>query len=179
MTSHIALLRGINVGGNNKFPMKDLARIFSEAGCTDVKTYIQSGNVVFKADDSLLMDLSERLAGSIAQYFGRPIPVVFRRSDELAAVVENNPFLASGADSDALHVMFLAEQPNAQAIAKLDPGRSPNDSYTVIGREIFLHCPNGLAQTKLSNAYFDSKLDTTSTCRNWRTVMKLLELSQA
>lgn len=177
--TYLALLRGINVGGNNKLSMQHLVKLFSEAGCRDIRTYIQSGNVVFKAAPALAADLGTELSQRILEHAGLRVPVVMRTRDELAGVVLRNPFLESGADPAALHVMFLADQPSAQAIEGLDPRRSPSDSFAVIGREIYLHCPDGLARTKLTNAYFDAKLETTSTCRNWRTTLKLLEMANA
>lgn len=175
--SSIALLRGINVGGKIRLPMRELARIFSEAGCWDVVTYIQSGNVVFKADEALLPSLADRLTERLFLFSGMRIPVVLRTQAELAAAVRQNPFLDAGADPAALHVMFLANEPERSAIESLDPQRSPADSFRVIGREIYLHCPNGLARTKLTNDYFDGSLETISTGRNWRTTLKLLELA--
>ena len=105
--------------------------------------------------------------------------MVIRTADEIRAVARANPFLRGGtsAEIDFLHVMFLADRPTPARVAALDPDRSPRDEFQVVGREIYLHCPNGAARTKLSNAYFDSKLATTSTMRNWRTVLKLADMS--
>jgi uncharacterized protein (DUF1697 family) len=174
---YVALLRGINVGGNNMLPMKDLATMFAKAGCNAVKTYIASGNVVFRADRELASRIPAAIAKAITARLQLRIPIVVRTSRDLRRVADNNPFLARGVDPDKLHVVFLADKPRAPAVAALDPKRSPPDEFIVRGSEIYLHCPNGLGRTKLSNAYFDSKLETVSTARNWRTVLKLLELS--
>ncbi|MDB4968372.1 MAG: hypothetical protein JWN44_4061 [Myxococcales bacterium] len=174
----VALLRGINVGGKNKLPMKELAAIFGEAGCSAVRTYIASGNVLFGASADLAARLPAVVAKKIAARFELEVPVVVRGSDELAALVRDNPFLAAGADPATLAVMFLADKPTAQKLATLDAGRSVPDEYIVRGRDIYLRLRNGFAETKLTNAYFDSKLATVSTARNWRTVLKLNELSQ-
>ena len=96
---------------------------------------------------------------------------------ELGETIRNNPFLHAGASENFLHVMFLESQPDASAIAALDPDRSPPDAFVVRGREIYLQCPNGAGSTKLTNAWFDSRLSTISTGRNWRTVLKLFELA--
>ena len=101
-----------------------------------------------------------------------------RRADEIEAVVDANPFLQAGAETDKLHVVFLADEPDAERVEALDPDRSPPDEFTVRGREVYLHCPNGMARSKLTNSYFDSTLSTVSTMRNWKTVGKLLELAQ-
>lgn len=177
MTTHVALLRGINVGGKHPLPMKELVAIFTEAGCTEVTTYIQSGNVVFRAPAELARRLPEVAACRIRERFGFGVPVVLRTRAELAAVVRANPFLEPGADTGPLHVMFLADEPSPDAVARLDPQRSPGDSFAVRGREVYLHCPAGVARTRLTNGYFDTTLGTTSTSRNWRTVLKLLELA--
>jgi uncharacterized protein (DUF1697 family) len=175
----VALMRGINVGGKNMVPMRELVAAFVDAGCLDVRTYIQSGNVIFRAPAAVAARLPSRVEQAMADRFGFRVPVVTRTATELLAVTRNNPFLRPGTDPDALHVAFLAAVPGATAVAALDPGRSPPDRFSVRGRDIYLHCPNGLARTKLTNQYFDSKLATTSTVRNWRTVLKLLELAGA
>ncbi|MGA7409753.1 MAG: DUF1697 domain-containing protein [Bryobacteraceae bacterium] len=179
LSTHVALLRGINVGGKNILPMKDLAQIFLDAGCADARTYIQSGNVIFKAPSRLLENLCGGITERIGVQFGYQIPVVLRTAAQLADAIANNPFMKPGADLKALFVLFLADLPGAQAIAKLDPDRSLPDAFVVRNREVYLHLPNGAARTKLTNSYFDSKLATVSTFRNWATVLKLLELMQA
>ncbi|HEX3270882.1 MAG TPA: DUF1697 domain-containing protein [Ktedonobacterales bacterium] len=177
--SHVALLRGINVGGKNPLPMKALAEEFVAAGCKDVRTFIQSGNVIFSAPPDHDEDLLARLlCERLAKRFNYNAPLVLRATEELRAAVANNPYLALGAPEDSLHVMFLTATPEAEAVKKLDPDRSPGDEYQVIVREIYLRLPNGMARTKLTNAYFDSKLGVTSTARNWRTTTKLLELME-
>lgn len=175
--TYVALLRGLNVGGKNRLSMKDLAGVFVEAGCQDVRTYIQSGNVVFTLADDQAAGLAAEVSQRLLQQTGLRLPLVLRSRAELADAVQRNPFLASGADPAALHVMFLADWPSEGATAGLDPHRSPPDVYAVVGREIYLHCPEGLARTKLTNAYFDSKLGTLSTGRNWRTTLTLLEMA--
>jgi uncharacterized protein (DUF1697 family) len=174
---HVALLRGINVGGKNKLPMKDLARMFVEAGCGDVETFIQSGNVVFSATPGLLKNLPGAIQSIIAEQFGHRVPVILRSSRQLARAVEDNPFLAAGKPEKTLHVCFLADSPDPQAVKALDPDRSPGDAFHVSGREVYLHLPNGVAKTKLTNAWLDSRLSTVSTVRNWATVLKLRELT--
>jgi uncharacterized protein (DUF1697 family) len=173
--THVALLRGINVGGKNILPMKDLARIFADAGCKNVRTYIQSGNVVFEKPSGAVK-LADVIAAHIQTRFGFRIPVILRTSEELRRTIRDNPFLPAVADQRWLHVYFLAGAPNARAIAGLDPARSAPDAFHVHGQEIYLHLPNGMARSKLTNAYFDSRLSTTCTARNWATVLKLSEM---
>lgn len=176
--AHVALLRGINVGGKRLLPMKELGALFVAAGCGAVRTYIQSGNVVFTAPPAALDGLVARLEQDIETRFGFRSPVILRSAHELARVLRDNPFLLAGEPEKTFHVMFLATCPTPQAIAKLDANRSPGDAFRVVEREIYLHLPNGAAGSKLTNAYFDSALATTGTARNWATVRKLSEMSQ-
>lgn len=158
--------------------MKDLAALFTDAGCGNVSTYIQSGNVVFTADAKCAKGLAQEISKQIEKGFGIRVPVILRSAEELHHAAANNPFLKRGTDVSTLHVYFLADVPAAGSATALDPDRSPGDSFKVRGGEIYLHLPNGMARTKLSNAYFDSKLVTISTDRNWRTVLKLVELAR-
>jgi uncharacterized protein (DUF1697 family) len=174
--AYLALLRGINVGGKNKLPMRELLQIFTESGCENVKSYIQSGNVVFDAVPGVSAGLPDLIATRIVDRFGYKTPVVLRTAPEVGRILGDNPFLRAGAADDELHVYFLADLPDPRRVDQLDPDRSPPDTFAMRGREIYLRLPNGMARTKLTNAYFDSKLATTSTARNWRTVTKLFEL---
>jgi uncharacterized protein (DUF1697 family) len=174
---HVALLRGINVGGKNMLPMKTLEALFAAAGAREVSTYIQSGNVAFTAEAERAAKIASEVSRSIQKKLALNVPIVLRSAAELEAVVTRNPFLAAGADLESLHVAFLAEAPGKRQAAALDPGRSPGDSFTLRGRDLYLSLPNGVARTKLTNAYFDATLATTSTIRNWRTVLKLREMT--
>ncbi len=176
--TYVALLRGINVGGKHIVPMKELVQIFTEAGCLNVRTYIQSGNVVFNASAKVVKDLPKAIASKIEEGYGFWSPVVLRSRDELALATRRNPFLKTGLPEQTLYVYFLADEPSAAAAKTLDPQRSAPDKFHVTSREIYLHLPNGMGRTKLTNAYFDSKLKTVATARNWATVRKLLEMMQ-
>ena len=126
--------------------MKDLAAMFVDAGCDDVRTYIQSGNVVFRADHALAANIPSLIGAKILDRFGYEVPIVTRRARDLDAIVEANPFLQAGAETDRLHVVFLADAPGTEHLKALDPDRSPPDEFAVRGREIYLHCPDGLAR---------------------------------
>ena len=170
---YLALLRGINVGGKNKLPMTDLVAMFAAAGCRDVRSYIQSGNVIFQADPAIVASLPDVITASIAEQCGYQVPVVLRATEQLGDVIRHNPFIAQGADEETLHVLFLADRPSAARVESLDPDRSPPDAFVVSGQEVYLRLPNGAGRTKLTNGYFDAKLATVSTGRNWRTVTTL------
>jgi uncharacterized protein (DUF1697 family) len=174
---YIALLRGVNVGGKHRLAMADLAALFEAAGCDEVETYIQSGNVVFRAESSAIPAVVASVAKVLLHRLGAEIPIVVRSSKELRAACLANPFVAAGASPESLHVAFLLDKPSAARIAALDPLRSKPDAFDVRGREIYLHLPNGVARTKLTNDWFDRSLQTKSTLRNWRTTLALLELA--
>ena len=176
---HVALLRAINVGGKRLLPMKGLAELCTALGCSEVQTYIQSGNVVFSAPKPVVAKFPALLAAAILRKFKFEVPVVVRSAEELARLAKGNPFLRKGIEHDWLHVAFLADAPTAEQVASLDPTRSPGDAWVVVERDIYFHFPRGAGQTKLTNQYLDARLKTVSTLRNWRTVLKLLEMASA
>jgi uncharacterized protein (DUF1697 family) len=176
---HVALLRGINMAGHKRLPMKDLADLFAAAGAREVRTYIQSGNVVFRAAPEAAERVAAAVERGMAERFGFTAPVVLRTAEALAAVAADNPFTTDGVDPTTLHVLFLADTPDAERVATLDPDRSPPDAFAVGAREVYLHLPNGAARSRLTPDYFDRRLGTTCTGRNWRTVLKLLEMTRA
>jgi uncharacterized protein (DUF1697 family) len=173
---YLALLRGVNVGGKNKLPMKDLADLFLKAGCTEAKTFIQSGNVVFNAPAKVVRQIATAVPEQIEKRFGHRPPIVVRTAEQLAVVAASNPFLQAGALEDTVHVLFLGSMPESAQVQGLDTTRSSPDAFEVRGAEVYLHLPNGSAKTKLTNAYFDSRLATISTGRNWRTVTALVAM---
>jgi uncharacterized protein (DUF1697 family) len=164
------------LAGKNRLAMKDLVSMFLQAGCDNVRTYIQSGNVIFDATPDVAARLPESIAAKIKSCFECRTQIILRRAEELCDIVRNNPFIKAGVAEETLHTLFLADLPGSSNIRLLDPHRSPRDEFVVRGREVYLRLPNGVARTKLTNSYFDSKLGTTGTLRNWRTVLKLAEL---
>jgi uncharacterized protein (DUF1697 family) len=155
-----------------------LVRMLEDAGCTDVRTYIQSGNAVFEADARCAAGLAAELTKAIAKKLDLRIPVILRSATELQAVARRHPFLQTAKSTDFLHVIFLADRPTAARVAALDPNRSPPDTFQVQGREIYVHCPQGAGRTKLTNAWFDTTLATVSTMRNWKTVLALADMTR-
>ncbi len=175
--THVAFLRGINVGGKNTLPMQALKAIFEDCGCADVRTYIQSGNVVFTAASRSVARIGRDVEAAIASEHGISSPVVMRSAKELQSAIEAYPF--PDAEEGARHIGFLASKPTQVRIERLDSDRSPRDAFRVIGMDVHLHCPNGVARTKLTNTWFDSVLETTSTMRNWRTACRVLAMATA
>jgi uncharacterized protein (DUF1697 family) len=178
VTTYLALLRGINVGRANRIPMPDLRGLFEDLGHEDVRTYLKSGNVVFKGRSSTPKRLATEIEDAISKAFDFTISVIIRTDRDLERVADGNPFAVEGAKPTSLHVMFLAEPAASKAIKTLDHDRSPPDEFEVKGREIYLRFPNGSGRSRLTVDYFEKKLETQATARNWNTVMKVLELMQ-
>ena len=176
MSLVVALLRGVNVGGRARLPMAELRTTLSNLGFKDVRTYLQSGNVVLDPGGRHLQDLPDALQIAIAEGFGLEIRVIVRIREDLAAVTTSHPFLDGEPDRSRLHVVFLEGTPDAVKIAGLDPDRSPPDRFEVKGREIYLSYPNGQGRSKLSLDYFERVLGMAGTARNSNTVTKLLEM---
>lgn len=166
-------MRGINVGKANRLAMSDLAAAFEQLGCTDVETRGNTGNVLFRASASVLRRVPGGVESLLLERHGVKTPVILRSHAEFAAACEQNPFVAEGCDPGKLHVAFLAAEPERARVDALDPDRSPGDQFIVLGREIYMHCPNGLGRTKLGNAWFDAKLGTISTVRTYNVVLQL------
>ena len=183
VTVVVALLRGVNVGGHKKVPMADL-RVMAEAmGFTRVRTYVQSGNLVFATKAKADAKLTARIEQAIEERFGFPVDVVLRTAEELRAVSQRNPFVnrPGGWEPSKLLVSFLREDPGAQAreaVAALNGG--PEELRLEPGRELFIYYPNGAGKSKLAASKLDRALaGVTGTARNWNSVLALLEMAEA
>ena len=177
MATYVALLRGINVGGRTRVKMDDLRRLFVALDHADVRSYLQSGNVIFKSPIEEPSCLAADVERSIARDLGLTVTVVLRTADDLAQVVANNPFLGRGADPATLHVTFLADAPDRDRAARLETPAGQPDELALAGREVYLHCPNDYGRTKLNNASIERRLGVSATTRNWRTVTTLRDLA--
>jgi uncharacterized protein (DUF1697 family) len=167
----VALLRGVNVGGKNALAMIELRALVESLGYADVRTFIQSGNVVFSTEEPVA---SLDLERAIEARFGLAIAVVLRSAAELERVVRADPF--PQAERAHVHVGFMAKRPSAVAVAGLDHARFLPEEFVVSGEELYLHLPTGMARTKLP-AYLGRALDVPTTVRNWNTVTRLLGLA--
>lgn len=175
----IALLRGINVGGNKKVPMAQLRELMERLGFSDVATYVQSGNVVFSGPRRAARTIAREIEAGIVDEFGFEVLITIRTRDELAAIVEANPLGATVAAGNLFHVVFLSDAPDPDAVARVVPEDHGSEAYALIGRELYLSTPAGLSQSKLARALTERPLRVRATSRNWRTVAKLLELADA
>jgi uncharacterized protein (DUF1697 family) len=177
VTTMVAMLRGVNVSGRNRLSMDDLRGLVEAAGGRDVRTYIQSGNAVFGSRRS-----TAALAGSLEKalegVLGNRVPVLVRTGDELERVVHANPFVPAGEDPGVLHVTFLGTVPDPGAVASALTRPAGDDGFQVVGRQVYLRCPGGYGNTKLTNTFFEKALGSEATTRNWRTVTKLVELAR-
>lgn len=178
MQIYISILRGINVSGHKMIKMEELTSLFKSLDFKNVKTYIQSGNVVFQAIETDVHKLAKRIEEKISERFGFEVPVLVKGKKELEAVLQNNPF-AKSKDKDVLklHVTFLSHEPDKSYIDKINQLQYLPDEFVIEGSVIYLYCPNGYGNTKLNNNFFESKLKVTATTRNWKTVNELVNMA--
>jgi uncharacterized protein (DUF1697 family) len=175
VTRYVALLRGVNVGGSNKVAMSDLRQVLGSLGHTDVTTYLQSGNAVFTSPRDDPAALAGEIERQIANDLGVRATVLIRSRDELAAVVDGNPFATT--DPRRLHVAFLAAAPDDGWLSAIDPSQYEPDEFRLGDRVLYLWYPNGLSGSRLTDRFWRS-LKVPATDRNWRTVTKLLSLAE-
>ncbi len=170
------MLRGINLGPSRRVPMADLRALFGEAGFQDVRTYVQSGNVVLEST-AKPAELEREAAALISDRFGFDVPVVVRTARQLAAVVKLNPLGDVAEDPKRYQVSFLADKPGVDVVRALTEGAVEPERVAFHGREIYAWHPEGVARSKLWNALAGKGLGVTATARNWTTVTTLLEMA--
>jgi uncharacterized protein (DUF1697 family) len=164
------MLRGVNVTGYKRVKMDELARLYTSLGYRNVRTYVQSGNVVFDANDDLSASTG-KIEKKLKQQFGFDIPVLIRTKNDFHRLIENNPF--ANKDDSKLHVTFLYTKTADLPTDRINRAVGRGEAFSVAGREIYLYCPNGYGRTKLSNTFFEKTLKVIATTRNWRTVNAL------
>ena len=181
MPTYVVLLRAVNVGGTGKLPMADFRKLLEKLGFTKVETYIHSGNAVFDAPGSAAV-VARAVAAAIEKHMGAPVGVLIRTRAELARAIAANPFAAeASADGARVHAVFLSAPPVTDASAALDrivaqyPAR--RDRWHLADDTLYLHLPDGAAETKFTAKTLDRLLAATTTARNWKTVLKLHEMS--
>lgn len=179
MSTWIAILRGVNVSGARKLPMKELKELFEMLKCTNVRTYIQSGNVVFESTKLEFSTFGKKVEAAIKKRYDYDVPVLVRSLEEMKKVVAVNPYLKrKDIEPDKLHVTFLADAPKKPEAERIVCTTFGNDSFQLLGREVYVHCPDGYGNTKLNNSFFESKLKLIATTRNWRTVNELVRIGE-
>ncbi len=187
MASHVALLRGINVGGRNKVPMAGLREVVTSLGHTGVTTYIQSGNVLFSTQEEDTAGLASALEAAIAGTFGIKAAVVVLSRDELARILDGNPY-AGEPNPKLVHVVFLGAEPGAELLDRIRAAeraaaaKGGRDTMTAAGKALYLHTPDGYGNSELSEALFriigTGRHDLAATARNWSTATTLLSLCE-
>ena len=176
MARYIALLRGINVGGKNTLPMRELVSILQSMGGRDVSTYIQSGNVVFQSEITHRLDWCEKLAQNILELKGFSPQLLLLSKTELDSAVEHNPFPKD--DGKSLHFFFLAQEPEQDRLKELASKKTESEQYFLKEQVFYLYTPDGFGRSKLA-ASVEKMLGVHSTARNWNTIEKLVQLSDA
>ena len=177
MITYICILRGINVGGNRMITMDSLRSMMSELSCSNVRTYIQSGNIVFQFGTTDEAILEQKISEAISVKFGFDVPVMVKNATEWAVILAKNPFLLDKSkDETFFHITFLATVPTAENIAKIQIGQFQNDDFCILDKAVYLYCPNGYGHSKLTNSFWENKLKTTATTRNWKTCKELVNL---
>jgi len=178
MMTYIAMLRGINVGRGKMVKMERLRASFAALGFGEVRTYVQSGNVVFQSERKSPAELTRTIEAKIQRDFGFTVPVLVKTSKELARIVHKNPLLrVKGIDVSKLHVTFLSDAPPKTATKVLEDLATTRERFRILNREIYLYCPDGYGNSKLTNNTIEKKFSLVATTRNWRTVSALLEMA--
>lgn len=177
MPIYVSMLRGINVGGHKTIKMDQLRHSLEALGFEQVKTYIQSGNVVFKGGKLSTAVLSGKIETKILSDYGFSVSVILRTQDEMEKTIRNNPFLKErGIDQTKLHVTFLAEAPARSALQKMQALIAAPDQSRCVGKEIYFYLPNGVSQSSLWKTPWERALSVVTTMRNWKTVNRLYQM---
>ncbi|MDP5081316.1 MAG: DUF1697 domain-containing protein [Winogradskyella sp.] len=176
MKTYIALLRGINVGGHKKVPMAELRTMLTDSGLQNVQTYIQSGNVIFQTIEINKNVLEDHIYKAINDRFGFEVPVLVRTMDDLKTIFDNCPF--SEEKKINSYFTMLSEIPNRDLVNEASEKTYLDDDYVILNDCIYLFCAKGYGRAKFNLSYFEKKLKVNATSRNYKTILKLLSLSQ-
>jgi uncharacterized protein (DUF1697 family) len=180
MTTYIALLRGINVGGAKSVLMADLKKLFESMGFKKVQTYIQSGNVLFQSEKQGDEKLAAAIEKKIETKYGFHVPVVLRTLAEMEKILETNPYRkVKLAGLDRIYFTLLAEPPSKEALKNLVPNPKEKDEFKVVKKEVYLFCRGSYGTALYNNNWFEKKLGMEATTRNQETMEKLVSLGQA
>jgi uncharacterized protein (DUF1697 family) len=178
VTTYICLLRGVNVGGNKLLKMAELKALFDSLKLRDVKTYLQSGNVVFRSDESDRAVLTRRIEDGIRKKNGIEVKIILRTTDELRKVIAANPLAPENRNPSALVVAFLGGAMADPAKALLTSLKIASEELHFADRELYIYFPAGMGDSKLSKALTEKKLGVNVTARNWNTVNALLKMGE-
>ena len=178
MTTYISILRGINVSGQKIIKMDALRKMYENLGFQSVKTYIQSGNVIFKSKDSKIDGIVQTISRQIKKDFGFDVPVIVLTIDKLKKIIKNSPFSKDlRKDASFLHVTFLSSKPKSFEREVIETKRSNKEEISFSDDAVYLYCPDGYGISKLSNSFLETKLKVGATTRNWKTTNELLKIA--
>ena len=177
MPHYVALLRSVNVAGHGRLSMTELTKTFVTLGYTDISTYIQTGNVLFRSPGRRGSTLAADIEAQLERDFGHAPAVILRTVADLARIVATSPYPKKGADPSRHHVTFLAAPPDQERLAAFRAPPSGRDELSIVGQEVYVHTPDGYAGSKLTGALLERRLGVLSTTRNWNTVTKLHALA--
>jgi uncharacterized protein (DUF1697 family) len=175
MDKYIALFRGINVGGNNILPMTELVKVLEDLGLSHIKTYIQSGNVVFQSKIVNSAELSQKICAAIEERYGFVIQVLILDVNELENAIASNPFLEAQAEPNTLHFFFLSSLPNNPNLKALESVKKDSEQFKLIDKVFYLYAPEGVGRSKLAMKV-EKMVGMAVTARNCQTVSKILEM---
>lgn len=175
----VSMLRGVNLGPHNRVKMDALRALYESLGFKDVRTYVQSGNVVFRADSRDLARLARQIEDAIERKFGFRTDAILRTAAELRKTIERNPFAGRrNLEPSKFLVTVLAGDPDAEARKTVLQIKTDPEELRIEGRELYMYFPNGMARPKLTWSQVAAKLKTSGTGRNWTTVQALLEMAE-
>ena len=174
MNKYIALLRGINVGGHKKVPMAELRELLIKSGLDSVKTYIQSGNVIFQSAKNDNKALEDKIKISILDHFGFDVSVLVRTRNQLRTIFENCPFTEEKKVNS--YFAILSDIPNKNLVNEAYEKIYDNEEYVILNDCLYFYCANGYGNAKFNLNYFERKLKVSATSRNYKTMVKLIEL---
>ncbi len=179
METYVSILRGINVGGKNPVNMDDLKKRFKKLGFVDVKTYIQSGNIIFKSDSCETKSLEHQITQMLFEGFGFKIATIVMKIDFLKQIIERNPLKNDPVrEYSFLHVTFLNSPPDFSNKQVIIEKKQAEEEIWFSERAIYIYCPGGYGKTKLTNNFLESKLKVVATTRNWKTTTKLFSIAK-
>lgn len=178
MNTYIALFRGINVGSTRSLPMRELVELLAGLGLQKIRTYIQSGNVVFETDENELARLTQRISQAVEERRGFAPAVLLLEAADLENAIAANPYPEAEPSPKTLHVFFLAEPPPNPDLEKLERIKLDSERFTLQGKLFYLHAPVGIGRSKLA-ASVEKALGVPATGRNWRTVGEIMALAKA
>ena len=180
MPTYIALLRGINVSGQKKIKMAELRAHLAELDFDRIRTYIQSGNILFECRKLRLPNWSRKIADLIRAKYGFEVPVLVKEPEDFRRIIDNNPYRDDPEkDEKRLYLTFLAAVPTQEYLDGLSTVDYHPEEFRIIGKDLYFYSPNGYGRAKMNNNFFEKKLKVAATTRNWRTIHKLLEMSKA